>query len=80
MKKHQHLVQVYYTLTAPTLDLHNDPNEVVRLRQSHIETQPQPYHFCDITLDPDSQLSHAECQAFHTLHRRFDMVFNKQIG
>ena len=42
VKKHQHLVQVYYTLTAPTLNLHNDPNEVVRLRQSHIKTQPQP--------------------------------------
>jgi hypothetical protein len=77
IRKHQHMVQVYYTTTA---NEHPKNVEISKPRHHMSTSYSQSAHCEGVSIDPDSHLSLSEQRAFQTLHERYDNVFNKTIG
>jgi hypothetical protein len=77
IRKHQHMAQAYYTTTAS-----DQPNDSVtgELKHHSLTLRSRSKYSQDVSVDPDSQLLPSEQRAFHSLHERYDNVFNKTIG
>ncbi len=86
VSKHQHLIQVYHTTTPEELDTSPTDLDAAHMAPKHPKSTRRysissaEAHSSLIVVDPDKQLTTSEKQAFINMHKRYDNVFNGNIG
>jgi hypothetical protein len=80
IKKNQHLAQIRYTYDC--VEQHdNDKNiEAPTCKISAISASPNKPYYSEISMDPNNQMSRADIHSFHSLHAKYDQVFDPKIG
>ena len=77
LKKNEHFCQIRATLEIDNLS--DIPSEIAPKQTVDVPSSSTLFS-CDVSVDPNSQLSNEWKDKFQTLHKRFDKVFEPKIG